>query len=96
MLYDYGPEKNQRLYGSPTPYRIEFGKIKANIAIIGGKYDLATIPEDTEMLKDYINPDALKFIKTDYPVDHAGLITTCNMQFYDDIVKLLETYITKV
>ena len=50
-MFDYGDEKNVKIYGQHTPREIDLAKIReVKIALIVGEQDLLANPKDVEWL----------------------------------------------
>lgn len=90
--FDYGQEFNTLIYGVEKPPEIDFSKIRAKLAIIGGKYDRLVTPSDLEALRERLDKDSLVYFNNDFPVDHGGVLLSGYTKHYDVILDLLKEH----
>jgi pimeloyl-ACP methyl ester carboxylesterase len=92
-LYDNGEEENLKKYNSKTPPQVNFSDILTKVAIFNGKYDKAVPIEDSRILRDSINKDALVHYDDNYIQDHAGFLFACDMSYFDDVLSVLHKHL---
>ena len=90
--FDYGEQRNLQIYGSKDPPVPDYSKIKTKVALFGGKYDRIILPADIEYLYNVTNKDSVVHYRVDYEEDHGGFTFSSNMDYLEDLLKVLEKH----
>ena len=88
--FDYGPVKNQEVYGSPVPPQLDYGQIKVPLAILGGAHDNIVSQSETDVLRMQLTKEQVVFYKADYNLDHFGFVCSSDMSYMKDVIKVLQ------
>ena len=89
--FDYGPVKNQTVYGSPVPPQLDYSQIKVPLAILAGAHDTIVSPADTDILRMQLTKEQVVFYRSDYKLDHFGFVCSKDMSYMEDVIRLLKT-----
>lgn len=91
FAYDYGPEENQKVYGSPSPPSLNYHNIRCKLAVFYGKYDQICIPADGEILLSQLPKEKLVYSDLHCEVDHSGFAVSPNQAHMDKILELFKS-----
>ncbi|KAK9878702.1 hypothetical protein WA026_023401 [Henosepilachna vigintioctopunctata] len=92
--YDYGPDKNNRIYGSTTPPLYDLSKIRAPVALFSSKNDMYFNPKDEEKLEEMLSNVVYKHLVEDELFNHADFLFAKDSieLVYSHMVKLMKQY----
>ena len=89
--FDYGsPEANMAHYGQKAPPTYDFSRISAKLGLFGGKFDrLADMTDVAWLHSQLVNAEVLHY-KNDYPLGHGSFMWAKNMDWFNDVISLIE------
>ncbi len=89
QFFDYGWEKNLKLYGQEDPKEVDISNFDVPVAMFVGKLDtLATLKDNLVAKKKIKNLDSFNV----YNINHMCFSMGADMSYIDDVLKVLDKY----
>jgi len=91
VLYDYGAEKNQEVYGQADAPHVPIENYDIPTAMFYGDIDQLAVPEDVEWIADKLGDKVI--FKKEYHANHASFICGNDMTMWTvDALGIIEKY----
>jgi hypothetical protein len=90
--FDYGKDKNVDKYGQEAPPEVDISKLSVPTAVLIGKTDQITKPEDTIWAKEQIEKAGKLVGYHEYPFGHQGFAFSNTRTHIDDSLELIKKY----